>query len=108
MPGFNNVDFRITRNVPIHDKIHLQIVGEAFNLLNHKIVTAVTRPTRRNHFYRDHGHCPATARQPSGSAVQGCFPPFTGTGLNAFGSQRIPTMRSYGPRQLQLSAKLTF
>ena len=41
MPGFNNVDFRVTRDFPIHDKLTFQIVGEAFNALNHTIITGV-------------------------------------------------------------------
>ena len=35
-PGFNNFDFRISRDVPIHENIKLQFTGEAFNLLNHQ------------------------------------------------------------------------
>jgi len=34
MPGYNNVDFRVTREVPVHNNISMQFVGEAFNLLN--------------------------------------------------------------------------
>ncbi len=40
-PGFNNLDFRISRDVPIHESIKLQFTGEAFNLLNHRIITGV-------------------------------------------------------------------
>jgi hypothetical protein len=40
--------------------------------------------------------------------VQGCFQPFTGTGLNAFGVTSGTNNALYGPRQLQVSAKLTF
>jgi hypothetical protein len=114
MPGFNNVDFRITRDIPIHDNITFQIVGEAFNALNHTIVTGVnstystytsaTAPTVQN----PNPICPLPASAPSGSAVQGCFQPFTGTGLNTFGVTSGTNNALYGPRQLQVSAKLTF
>jgi len=40
--------------------------------------------------------------------VQGCFQPFTGTGLNAFGVTNGTNNALYGPRQLQVSAKLNF
>jgi len=114
MPGFNNVDFRITRDIPIHDNITFQIVGEAFNALNHTIVTGVNStystytsaaaPTVQN----PNPICPLPASAPSGSAVQGCFQPFTGTGLNTFGVTSGTNNALYGPRQLQVSAKLTF
>ncbi len=50
-PGFNNIDFRLSRNVPIHESIYLQFSGDAFNLLNHKIVTGV------NGSYSTYLHC---------------------------------------------------
>ena len=109
MPGFNNLDFRITRSIPIHDQIQLQVVGEAFNLLNHTVVTGVnstystyisssaTTPT-----------CSTTAAAPSGSVVQGCFEPYTGVGINAFRVTSGTNNALVGPRQLQISAKFTF
>ena len=42
-PGFNNFDFRISRDVPIHESIKLQFTGEAFNLLNTTNVSARNR-----------------------------------------------------------------
>ena len=36
----SNIDFRITRDIPIHEKISMQIIGEAFNLFNHDIISA--------------------------------------------------------------------
>ena len=40
-PGFNDLDMRVTRNFKIHENISLQFNAEAFNLLNHKIITGV-------------------------------------------------------------------
>jgi hypothetical protein len=114
MPGFNNVDFRITRNIPIHDNISMQIVGEAFNLLNHNIITGVVGT------YSQYANsvvpttavpnpvCNSTASAPAGSVMQGCISPFTGTGLNAFKATSGSNNSLVGPRQLQLSAKFTF
>jgi hypothetical protein len=40
-PGLNNFDMRISRNIPIHEQIYMQFSADAFNLLNHRIITAV-------------------------------------------------------------------
>ena len=40
-PGVRNIDARITRDFPIHETIELEILGEAFNLLNHQNVLGV-------------------------------------------------------------------
>ena len=35
-PGFNNLDFSLSRSMPLRgDKHHLQLRGEFFNMLNH-------------------------------------------------------------------------
>ncbi len=109
MPGFNNLDFRITRNIPIHDQVQLQIVGEAFNLLNHTVVTGVNSTyTTYLSSSATSSVCSSTAAAPSGSAVQGCFEPYTGVGINAFGVTNGTNNLLVGPRQLQISAKFTF
>ena len=108
-PGFNDVDFRITRKVPIHDNIYIQFVGEAFNALNHTIITSV------NGTYSSYtsssatsATCPSNGSAPTGSALQGCITPYAGTGLSAFGGMSGTNNALYGPRQLQVSAKLFF
>ncbi len=40
-PGFNDIDLRVSREVPIHESMKLQFNAEAFNLLNHRIITGV-------------------------------------------------------------------
>jgi hypothetical protein len=40
--------------------------------------------------------------------VQGCIAPFAGTGLSKFGTMSGSNNALYGPRQLQISAKLFF
>ncbi|MGO9638074.1 MAG: carboxypeptidase regulatory-like domain-containing protein [Terracidiphilus sp.] len=108
-PGFNNVDFRITRKVPIYDKIYMQFVGEAFNALNHTIITGV------NGTYSSYTSsssssltCPSNGSAPVGSALQGCITPYSGTGFSAFGATSSTNNSLYGPRQIQVSAKLFF
>lgn len=108
-PGFNNFDFRISRDVPIYEGIHMQLIGEAFNLLNHTIITGVNS-SYSSYFNAGTASCPTSlnAGTPSGSTLQGCITPFTGTGLSAFGATSGTNNTLYGPRQLQVSAKLFF
>ena len=108
-PGFNNLDFRISRDVPIRESIKLQFIGEAFNLLNHRIITGVnsnfssyTTATALS------TTCNSNSAAPAGSPVQGCITPYTGTGTAAFGQPSSTNNTLYGPRQLQVSAKLSF
>ncbi len=115
-PGFNNFDFRISRDVPIHESLKLQFIGEAFNLLNHEIITGVnstysqyaslTAPTLTNP--KPACSTLTNSSAPAGAPVQGCISPYTGTGSSAFGVANSSNNTLYGPRQLQVSAKLFF
>jgi hypothetical protein len=110
-PGFNDFDARLSRNIPIHEKIYMQVSADAFNLLNHKIVTSV------NGTYSTYlsgvgstsgtGKCIATT-VPSGSVQQGCIVPSTATGLSSFGVPSATNNGLYGARQMQFAAKLFF
>jgi len=110
MPGYNNFDFRISRNIPIHENFYMQISADAFNLLNHQIITSVNGT---HSLYLNNGatsgtlKCNATS-VPSGSALQGCIAPFNGTGLNAFGVISGTNNGLYSARQMQFAAKLFF
>jgi len=115
-PGFNDVDFRLARNFPIYEKIYLQFTADAFNLLNHQIITSV------NTTYSQFAAASTSATSacstasgtatagtvPAGSVLQGCISPYSGTGLSAFGAPSGTNDLLYGARQLQLSAKLFF
>ncbi|HXK06833.1 MAG TPA: TonB-dependent receptor [Verrucomicrobiae bacterium] len=93
-PGFHNVDFRIGRQFSFTERLKLALIGEAFNLFNHTNVSGVNNT--------------AFAYSAPGSGVcaghtNACFSP------NA--TYLAPTSTSnllWGPRQLQLSARLTF
>ncbi len=108
-PGVRNIDFRITRDVPIHERVSMQFIGEAFNLMNHTIISSVNTaystqlaPTGTS------GACP-TATVQSGSQFAGCIVPFVAsTHAGAFGVMTGTNNLLYGPRQLQVSAKLFF
>lgn len=110
-PGIHNLDFRLTRDIPIHEKISMQIIGEAFNLTNHMIVTGVNSaysallyPTAAAG-----AACAAGNQVPDGSQFAGCITPYTPSSpAQAFGAPNSTNSILYGPRQLQLSAKLFF
>jgi hypothetical protein len=109
-PGTRNIDFRITRDIPIHDRVSMQIIGEAFNILNHTIpsgenttYSTYTGPTAAS------GACPADTPAPAGSYFWGCITPFAAsTPSGQFGNTTSSSSVLYGARQLQVSAKLFF
>jgi hypothetical protein len=115
-PGYNNLDFRVSRDIPIHDNIKLQFMGEAFNLLNHRIITGVNgtysqyseiaAPTTKapTPACNLNTQTPGTAAAP----LQGCIAPFSGSGSSAFGAVSSTANSLFGARQLQVAAKLFF
>jgi hypothetical protein len=115
-PGFNAFDLRVARDIPIHESIKLQFALDAFNVINHTIITGV------NSTYSQYATvaAPTTGTptppcnvnvQKAGTAaapLQGCIAPFSGTGLSAFGVTTTTNNGLYTARQLQFSAKLFF
>ena len=116
MPGYYNLDFRVSRDIPIHEKIYMQFSADAFNLFNHTIITAV------NGSYSQFAAATATPTAacstaptsttggtvPAGSVLQGCISPYSGTGLSAFGATSGTNNGLYGARQMEFKAKLYF
>jgi len=97
-PGFFDMDARIGRNVPIHERARLQLRVDAFNLLNHQNVLSVNT-SAFNFISAGSGACPAA----SGGKPAGCFVPNS--------SFLAPTSTSgllLGARQMQFSARLNF
>ena len=109
-PGYSDFDLRVTREVPIHDKIKLQFVGEAFNLVNHKIITGVVGSYSQYTSAAATGACSTATQTPgtTASPLQGCIAPFVGSAATAFDATSTTSNTLYGPRQLQVSAKLSF
>jgi hypothetical protein len=109
-PGTRNLDFRVTRDIPIHERVSMQIIGEAFNLLNQEIVSStnttfanLSAPTAAT------GACPAVTGLPAGASFAGCIGPYVpSTHASAFGVKTGTNSLLFGPRQLQLSAKFFF
>jgi hypothetical protein len=109
-PGFNDFDFRLSRNVPIYGKVYMQFSADAFNLLNHRIITGVasTYSTFLTPGSTSSAEKCQTIAAPAGSTQQGCIVPYTGTGLNVFGTASSTGNGLYTARQMQFSAKLFF
>jgi len=107
-PGFNNFDLRVARNIPIHEKIYMQVTADAFNVLNHKIVTSVNGTYSQFLAVGATGSgikCNSTAAP---ATLQGCIAPSNLTGLSTFGATSGTNNGLYGPRQMQFAAKLFF
>jgi hypothetical protein len=116
-PGYNDLDMKVSRNVPIHESIYMQFSAEAFNLLNHTIITGVngtysqyaTSSSSATSACSTAAGTATAATVPTGSALQGCISPYSGTGLSAFGAtSSTSTSQLYGARQVQVSARLFF
>jgi hypothetical protein len=108
-PGFNNVDFRISREIPIHERVRFELTGEAFNLLNHRLITGVNSTySAYNAATPTSDTCNSSSGAPVGSVLQGCISPYPGTGTSAFGVANSTSNTLFGPRQLQISGKLVF
>jgi hypothetical protein len=95
-PGLRNIDARVSRDFAIREQYHFQLIGEAFNLLNHDNVLGVNTTA-------------FTYLKPGASGcvghANGCVAPFPST---PFGATTSTSSLLYGPRQLQVSAKLFF
>jgi hypothetical protein len=110
-PGVRNIDFRITREVPLHNRVSMQFIGEAFNLTNHQIVSA-ENTTFSTYTAASTAKTPtscAVATVPTGSTFNGCITPYVASSTaGAFGVKTGTNSVLYGPRQIQVSAKLFF
>jgi hypothetical protein len=109
-PGLRDIDFRVTRDIPIHERASFQVIGEAFNLLNQKIIAGVNS-TYAQYFApgAKGSSCPATASVPAGSSFDGCIGPYTpSSAYEDFAQPNTTNSILWGPRQLQISAKLIF
>ena len=95
-PGFHNVDFRIGRQFSLGERVRLSLIGEAFNLFNHTNVSGVST-TAFSYVAAGSGACAGHSNA--------CFIPYTSTPFLATTST---SNLIWGPRQLQISGRLTF
>jgi hypothetical protein len=109
-PGVRNIDFRVTRSIPIHEQVHLEFIAEAFNLMNHTIISSVNTAfaTQLAPTTSPTGTCPAVEVE-ADSQFAGCIVPFVASSPSGtFGVMTGTSNALYGPRQLQLSGKFFF
>ena len=93
-PGYNGVDFRLARQFPIGERVRLALQGEAFNLFNHTNPVSVNT-TAFNYTAAGSGIC--------AGHTNACYAPNA-----AFLATTATSSLLSGPRQLQVSARLTF
>lgn len=114
MPGFNDADLRLSRNFAIREGTSLDLSLDAFNALNQTIVQGVNSSysawtaAGSSVSLLSGAKTTCSSSVPSGSTLQGCFSPYTGTGSSQFNVKTTTTGTLFGPRQLQLSAKFSF
>lgn len=95
LPAISNVDLRLTKLFNIHERFNLEFRGEAFNLFNHSLITAVNT-TGYTFANPGSASCPA-------SHVNECVVPVAGF--------QTPTQTSanlLGARQVQFGFRLNF
>jgi hypothetical protein len=95
-----NYDLRIMRQFTLYERVHMQLLGEAFNLFNHTNISSVNT-TAFNYVNAGSGACTTGVAD----GANGCLIPSP--------TFMAPTASSstnglYGSRQLQVSAKITF
>ena len=91
--GVHNLDMRIARTFPIHEKLNFQIFAEAFNLANHQNVTSV-------------GSTAYTVAQDK-TTLTNTLVPYTSTPFRAISSTDNSNF-AYSVRQIQMSFRLKF
>ncbi|GAC1421443.1 MAG: hypothetical protein NVSMB62_16360 [Acidobacteriaceae bacterium] len=101
-PGIHNIDARIERSFPIHEQVSVQLIAEAFNIANHKNYYGVSTSLFS---YAGAGATLNGVACPAGS--NGCIVPLSSSSLS-FGTPTSTSSVLYGPRQVQLAAKLFF
>ena len=105
-PGFHNVDFRLARQFAIGERVKLALMGEVFNMFNHTNVSGVNTTA----FYYLAPGSTATLGTNSYSCVghtNACFYPNTSP-TNPFLAPTATSNLLFGPRQIQVSGRLTF
>ena len=93
-PGYHNVDFRIGRQFPITERLKVSLIGEAFNLFNHTNISGVTN-TAFTYTAAGSGAC--------AGHTNACYVPYS-----AFLTPTATSNLLWGPRQLQVSGRITF
>jgi hypothetical protein len=101
LPDIYNTDFRIAREFRLFEKVRLSLVGEAFNLFNHTIITGIG-PSSTNSDPLSFNYTAAGSGVCAGHS-NACIVP-----NSAFPAVTATTNAIYGARQLQVSGRISF
>lgn len=93
-PGASNIDFRLSRDFRIRERLRFAVLGEAFNIFNHTNVFGVNG-TQYTYTAAGSGACAGHSN--------GCLVP-----QPTFLTPSATNNSLYGARQLQISARLIF
>jgi hypothetical protein len=93
-PGRKNIDFRIGRQFAFGERVKLSLLGEAFNLFNTTNISSVNT-TAFTYSAAGSGAC--------GGHTNACYVPSP-----TFQATTATSNLLWGPRQLQISGRLTF
>jgi len=93
-PGLHNVDFRLGRQFAFTERVKLSLIGEAFNLFNHTNVSSLNTTA---FFYAAAGSGACAGHS------NACFYPNA-----SFLATTATSNLLGGPRQLQVSGRITF
>jgi len=102
-PGIHNIDMRVGRDFTLHQDVRLEFFAEAFNLMNHRNGLGVANT---GFGFANPSSNPASTNYCPISHSNSCIVPNITT--PAFGQVNSTSGTLYGPRQLQVSAKLYF
>jgi hypothetical protein len=93
-PGMGDVDFRVSREFAIRERVKLSMLGEAFNVFNHTNVFTVNT--------QQYTYTAAGSGLCSGHS-NGCLIP-----VSSFLTPSATNNNLFGARQLQISGRITF
>ncbi len=96
-PGLHNLDARVSRTFPVREGMSFELAIEAFNVVNHRNILAVSTTAFS---YQTPVQCGTNA-----DTSAGCIVPYTQT---PFATPTSTSSILYGPRQLQLLGKFYF
>ena len=93
-PGYHNVDFRLSRQFAFSERVKLALMGEVFNLFNHTNISSLNTTA---FFYAAAGSGACAGHS------NACFTPNP-----AFMTPTATSNLLWGPRQVQVSGRITF
>jgi len=102
-PGIHQLDISVSRDFPITERYHFEISAQAFNVVNHREIFAVSS-TYLSYTKPGSGTCPSTAALTN---TLGCLGPLAAS-ASQFMSPTSTSGTIYGARQFQLAGRLIF